>query len=79
MVIVYKIPTQLKPEVLKGLVGAQGTIPNPVQDKNGNWVISRELWENGEFDEVKKAYPQMLIGFELIEWVGQALPEGLNK
>lgn len=46
---VYKLPKELVSE-LREIKGSQGSRINPIEDANGNYVISSEEIESEEFD-----------------------------
>lgn len=66
---VYKIPTTIDIDFLRTLKGDQGSYLNPVQDFNGNWIISQEEWNAEEFQKYKTEYSLEIQGFELITFV----------
>lgn len=65
---VYKIPTELKSELLE-IKGSQGSRLNPIEDIDGNVVISVEEFESEEFDlsqykfELIEFKPKVVINF----------------
>lgn len=59
----YKLPNEMNPMDLKTVQGSEGTYLNPIQDVNGNWVISPQEYEADEFAEFRANNSN----FELIE------------
>lgn len=69
---VYKIPTGVTEDQIRGLIGDQGNLLNPILDGNGVLVISVEEFESAEFQKYKAEYPELIQQFELIDWVENA-------
>lgn len=63
-----KLPDNITREDLRQFVGTEGTLLNPVQDADGNWVVSEIEWDSHEFDFLKKDYPDLAQSFTKIEW-----------
>lgn len=57
---VYKVPKEIVFE-LREIKGSQGSTLNPIEDVNGNFIISVEEFKSEEFDLSK-------YEFELIEY-----------
>lgn len=51
-------------DALRGLIGTLGSRLNPIQDINGDWFISKEEWENAEFEQIKIDNKNILPQFE---------------
>lgn len=65
---VYKIPAQVDIDVFKTFVGEQGTKMNPIEDVDGNWIISEVIWNMEEFQYLKKLHSDIVPLFELIDY-----------
>lgn len=64
----YKLPDNITPERLKEFKGIEGTLLNPVEDADGNWVVSDEEWESHEFQYLKSEYPDLAALFTQIPY-----------
>lgn len=65
--IVYKIPTNLI-ESVKGLTGSEGSKLNPIEDADGNFILSAEEINSAEFNDFKIKYVDLIVEFEKIEY-----------
>lgn len=65
---VWKIPSNIDIKIVKELKGLENSSLNPIQDANGNWVISQEEYNTKEFEEIRKKYEEVIKTFELIEY-----------
>lgn len=65
--IVYKIPSNLV-DAVKGLKGSEGSKLNPIQDIDGNWILTAEEINSPEFDAFKVQYVDLIVEFEKIEY-----------
>jgi hypothetical protein len=68
MKTMYKIPDNLDQKALAQLQGTEGTFLHPIQDADGNWVISPEEWNSPEFKPTKEKYPNLASLFTEIEF-----------
>ena len=68
MTHVYKVPGTITAEQLKGLTGSEGSRLNPIEDAEGNLILSQEEWDATEFQQYKSQYEELIGGFELIEY-----------
>lgn len=64
----YKLPPNITPEELMRFQGAEGSYLNPIQDADGNWVVSDEEWNAAEFQYIKDEYPEITAQFTHIEF-----------
>ena len=72
----YKVPTDLVSiESLRQLRGTEGSYLNPILDENDLWIISIEEWNSPEFQYLKTEYPDLSVGFELIDTLPKSYPE----
>jgi hypothetical protein len=75
MTQLYKIPTNIvSPGFIKSMIGIEGTVPNPVQDVNGDWFISIEEWDSPEFQMYKDSWPTEIADFVLEDFVPPEYP-----
>ena len=66
--IYYKIPTDLVSiEELRQLQGTDGSFLFPIQDINGEWIVSTQEWDSKEFQWLKDKFPEIADGFKAIE------------
>lgn len=68
MTQVYKVPANITAEQLKGLTGSEDSRLNPIEDAEGNLILSQEEWDATEFQQYKSQYAELIGGFELIEY-----------
>lgn len=66
MILVWKFPPQVNIDNVRQLVGTEGSRLNPIQDTLGNWVVSDEEYCMGEFQYLKKDYPDIFATMERI-------------
>ena len=52
----WKLPAGVNIEVMRGLRGLYGNFLNPIQDANGNWVVSDEEYSCPEFQYLKQQW-----------------------
>lgn len=64
----YKLPDNITPERLKEFKGLEGTLFNPIEDADGNWVVSDEEWGSHEFQYLKAKYPNIAALFTQIAY-----------
>jgi hypothetical protein len=64
----YKLPDNITPEKLREFKGLEGTVLNPVEDADGNWVVGDEEWESHEFTYLKEKYPNLAALFVQIPY-----------
>jgi len=64
----YKLPENIDPAELAQIQGTEGTFLHPIQDADGNWVISDQEWHSAEFQHLKQEYPELAAGFTQIEF-----------
>ena len=65
---VYKIPDSVDIDFLRNAKGDNGNFLNPIQDADGNWIVSVEEWQAEEFQYLKKQYPEQIKAFTLISY-----------
>lgn len=65
--IVYKIPSQLV-DAVRGLTGSEGSKLNPIEDADGNFILSAEEINSAEFDSFKIQYVDLIVEFDKIEF-----------
>ena len=58
---VIKLPGVITEKSILIGTGTEHSRLNPIQDKNGNWIISLEEWNNPEFDNIKTKYSESVI------------------
>jgi hypothetical protein len=68
MVQVYKLPIGISIETMRTLQGAEGSRLNPIQDTNGNWIISQEEYNAAEFQHLVTEYPDVYAAMQLIDY-----------
>lgn len=73
MTQVYKIPQEITKDQMLALIGDEGSLLNPINDKEGNLIISQEEWDAREFQKYKEIYFDLIGGFELIDYVPQEI------
>jgi hypothetical protein len=66
MIQVYKLPEGISIEIMRTLQGAEGSYLNPIEDANGNWIISQEEYNAAEFQHLVAAYPDVYAAMQLI-------------
>lgn len=66
--IVYKLPEGLTTDELKQFKGMEGSLLNPIEDAEGNLIISIEEWNADEFQYLKTDYPDIAGQFTAIEY-----------
>jgi hypothetical protein len=64
----YKLPDNITREELLQFQGLEGTLLNPVEDADGNWVVSDEEWNSHEFAYLKEQYPDLAALFTQIPY-----------
>lgn len=65
---VWKLPAGINIAGMRLLKGEEGSLLNPVQDINGNWIISQEEYNAEEFQYLKTSYADIVNSFELIDY-----------
>ncbi len=78
MIQVYKIPLGTDIEGMRLLVGKEGSYLNPIQDIDGNWIVSQEEYNAYEFQYLKTEFPDVVAGFELIEYKPITVDSGID-
>ncbi len=65
---------------MRALVGDEGSLLNPFQDIDGNWLLSVEEWDAKEFQKYKVQFSELIGKFELIEYKPKpmAFPPKIN-
>lgn len=66
--IVYKLPTGIDIEKVKALRGLEGSSLNPIEDIDGNFIISKEEVEAAEFSWIKEKYADLVSQITEIEY-----------
>ena len=66
--IMYKVPTELiSADELKKIQGSEGTYFAPIEDADGNTVVSIDEWESKEFDHWKEQNKDITSKFAKID------------
>lgn len=68
MTEVYLIPAAITAESLRHTVTTEGGSVNPIQDKDGNWILTQEEWNAPEYQGFKDKYPDLAALFVLIPY-----------
>lgn len=68
MTQVYKVPKGITREQVAALEGSEGSRLNPIEDAEGNLILSQQEWDAQEFQQYKTMYAELIGGFELIEY-----------
>ena len=68
MTLMWKFPDGINIDEVRQLTGTEGSHLNPVQDADGNWVVSDEEYCTAEFQYLKKDYPQIWANMQRIEY-----------
>jgi len=68
MTLMWKFPDGINIDDVRMLQGTEGGRLNPVQDIDGNWVVSDEEYCMQEFQYLKKDYPQIWANMQRIEY-----------
>lgn len=63
---VYKLPKGVDIDFMRTLKGVEGSYLNPIEDKNGNFVISQEEYKCAEFQYLVELYPEVYAAMQLI-------------
>lgn len=67
---VWKFPAGINIDNVRLLKGTDGiSYLNPIQDLNGNWVVSEEEYNCAEFQYLKTQYSAIYSQMELIDYV----------
>ena len=67
---VWKFPSGVNIDNVKKLKGEDGiSFLNPIQDLNGNWVVSDEEYNMPQFQWLKIQYETIYNQLELIDYV----------
>jgi hypothetical protein len=68
-------------DTLKGVVGAEGSTLNPIQDADGNWFISYEEFNAPEFQKFfqEDAKEEVTDKLSEIDYKRKPAPEDLTK
>ena len=61
--IMMKLPIEVPPLELKNFIGTLGTVLNPIQDLDGDFVVSMEEWNSEEFAYLKVDFPELAALF----------------
>jgi hypothetical protein len=68
MILVWKFPEGVNIDDIRQLQGTEGSRLNPVQDIDGNWVVSDEEYCMDEFQHLKKEYIDIWAQMSRIEY-----------
>lgn len=68
MTQVWKLPAGINLDVMRSLTGTEGSKLNPIEDINGNWVISQEEYNAAEFQYLINQYPEVYAAMVLIDY-----------
>lgn len=68
MILMWKFPSGVNIDDVRQLRGEQGSYLNPIQDVEGNWVVSDEEYCAAEFQYLKRDYPDIWAGMERIPY-----------
>lgn len=67
---VWKFPAGINIDNVRLLKGTDGiSYLNPIQDLNGNWIVSEEEYNCQEFQYLKTQYSVIYSQMELIDYV----------
>lgn len=75
MVQVYQLPIGIDLNIMRALTGAEGSKLNPIEDVHGNWVISVEEYNAGEFQYLINQYPEVYAAMVLIDYEPMPVPD----
>lgn len=75
MIKVWQLPAGIDLAVMRALTGTEGSKLNPIEDINGNWVISQEEYNAAEFQYLINQYPEVYSAMVQIDYVPIPLPE----
>ncbi len=64
----WKFPSGINIDEVRQLRGKDGSYLNPVEDANGNWVVSDEEYCAQEFQYLKREFPHIWATMERIEY-----------
>lgn len=70
---VYKLPKGVDVDFMRTLKGAEGSFLNPIEDNNGNFIISQEEYNCAEFQYLVNEYPEVYAAMQLIPF--EPIPE----
>jgi hypothetical protein len=60
----YTIPTdKVSIDTLRSLEGKHGSRLNPIQDVDGEWIVSMEEWDSPEFAAIKEQNKEIAAAF----------------
>lgn len=68
MIQVWKLPAGINLDIMRSLTGTEGSKLNPIEDVHGNWVISVEEYNAGEFQYLVNEYPIIYAAMVLIDY-----------
>ena len=68
MITVYKLPAGITATELRAAIQVPGGSVNPVQDANGNWIITEQEWNCPDFQQFKTQYAEIAAQFTAIPW-----------
>lgn len=69
MIQVWKLPAGINIDVVRTLQATDGvSYLNPIQDVNGNWIVSQEEYDCPEFQYLKTQYELIYSQMELIDY-----------
>jgi len=68
MIQVWKIPEGTDINIMRSLKGGEGSYLNPIQDIDGNWIVSEEEYNALEFQWLKSEYSDILNAMVKIDF-----------
>jgi hypothetical protein len=69
MTQVYKLPTGINVQAIRELKGCDGRLSiEPIEDADGNWIVSIEEFDNPYFQYIKDEFPEVINQMELIDF-----------
>lgn len=66
MILVWKLPMSVDISAVRQLKGNNGSTLNPIEDADGNWVVSEEEYCASEFQQLKRDYSDIWANMERI-------------
>ena len=74
MILMWKFPAGINIDEVRQLRGEEGSYLNPVEDANGNWVVSDEEYCAQEFQYLKREFPHIWATMERIPYEPKPTP-----